>query len=422
MITKKATFGVIGLACVLGMPGTVCGQSWTSGGFGGSSVASSTDGGRILAAGGRVGSFSFFTSIYLSTNGGTGWAISGSGSASRVACSTDGQVLFGVGSNGGWVTTNGGTTWFQSLYGSYVGCAMSGNGKTLVAFPVLVVDQFPPFNSYPTQFAVSTNYGVNWWTASVPFSSWGFGAISSNGNVLFAGGIAGMYRSTNSGANWSQLSTPTPNDSGNSTLGIASTRDGRCVVGIFGAGIFNPPGYLPYPGFKRWIYTSTNSGASWVSNSVPVTNWNAVAISDDGVTLAAVYGAYLANSGPSPLPTVGGIYTSGNAGANWEANSVPITNWLGCAVSGDGNQVVASMESGQVFIRRPSLPPPQLSLVNSALSVSWPTSAVEVVLQQSADIGTASWVDITNATTVTNGQNVIQLAPTGSQGYFRLRR
>ncbi|MFZ0829393.1 MAG: hypothetical protein WAO02_18440 [Verrucomicrobiia bacterium] len=83
------------------------------------------------------------------------------------------------------------------------------------------------------------------------------------------------------------------------------------------------------------IYTSTNSGFTWISNSAPVRNWWAVASSADGTKLAAVI---------NTLSSVGngGVYT--NNGLTWNITSAPayIQSWQSIASSSNGMNLVAS--------------------------------------------------------------------------------
>ncbi|HUA67712.1 MAG TPA: hypothetical protein VMA13_04120 [Candidatus Saccharimonadales bacterium] len=58
--------------------------------------------------------------------------------------------------------------------------------------------------------------------------------------------------------------------------------------------------------FLHTIYTSTNSGITWMSNTVPPAVWNSVASSPDGFLLVA-----------SGSGAVGGVYVSTNGGATW---------------------------------------------------------------------------------------------------------
>jgi len=81
-----------------------------------------------------------------------------------------------------------------------------------------------------------------------------------------------------------------------------------------------------------WIYASSNSGVSWISNTFPNLGWWSVASSADGNKLAAAAGG---NFTPGP------IYTSINAGTTWVSNSAPVAPWTSIASSADGTKLVA---------------------------------------------------------------------------------
>ncbi len=97
----------------------------------------------------------------------------------------------------------------------------------------------------------------------------------------------------------------------------------------------------PVPGS---IYTSTNSGASWVLSSAPTNvNWISVASSSAGSTLAA------AVSG-------GGIWISTNFGANWiQQTGAPNASWSSIASSADGTQLVAAVNGGGIYTAQTTL-------------------------------------------------------------------
>ena len=162
-----------------------------------------------------------------------------------------------------------------------------------------------------------------------------------------------------SGYIWTRLSNA-PNQPWQA---VASSADGSKLVAVaYGGG----------------IYTSTNSGTTWLSNNVPVKNWYSVASSADGAKLAAVTsggaaemwnssdsgktwnltsaprgslqnymsitssadGTKLAAAGAS-LPTRY-IYTSADSGATWHATSAPNLSWYSVASSADGTKLVAA--------------------------------------------------------------------------------
>ena len=77
-----------------------------------------------------------------------------------------------------------------------------------------------------------------------------------------------------------------------------------------------------------------NSGASWITNSVPTTNWNCLAASSDCTRLVAGVNDGL-------------LYSSANFGASWSAfGSSTNQAWAALASSADGSQLAAGVSSG----------------------------------------------------------------------------
>jgi hypothetical protein len=178
---------------------------------------------------------------------------------------------------------------------------------------------------------------------------------------------------------------------------VASSADGtQLVAGVGGNG--GP------------IYTSTNSGDIWTSNSVPMRVWTSIASSVNGSRLVAV--AY-----PS-------IYTSTNSGAIWTSNSAPSANWYSVASSADGSKFVAVVNGGGIWTLQ-FTPTPQLNLAsaNGNLAFSWIMPSTNFVLQQSPDLTSASWTDMMNTPTLnlTNLQDEVTLSPPGSNVFYRLK-
>lgn len=118
---------------------------------------------------------------------------------------------------------------------------------------------------------------------------------------------------------WTQTSAPT----NNSWQSIASSADGNTLVAVSGGS-----------SSSGQIYSSTNGGLIWATNSAPAANWISVACSADASHLIA--GA----SG-------GMIYTSTNSGAAWQTNSAGNNHWYEVACSADGSRLAAS---GPAFI------------------------------------------------------------------------
>ncbi len=76
------------------------------------------------------------------------------------------------------------------------------------------------------------------------------------------------------------------------------------------------------------LFTSTNSGVSWRTNSVVDNSWTAVASSADGTKLVMA-GAGNSYNGP--------IYTSKDSGLTWQSTPAPLRLWDDVASSADGN-------------------------------------------------------------------------------------
>jgi hypothetical protein len=107
----------------------------------------------------------------------------------------------------------------------------------------------------------------------------------------------------------------------------ASSADGNMLAAII------------YPGpFTGGIYTSTNSGQTWVSNNVPAVKWSSIASSADGSKLAATING-------------GGIYITTNAGGMWSQTIAPTNYWSCIASSADGHLLAAAVgTNGSIYV------------------------------------------------------------------------
>jgi len=156
-----------------------------------------------------------------------------------------------------------------------------------------------------------------WTLTSAPTNGgWTCVASSADGNKLVAVNpiIGSIFTSTNSGANWTSNNVPLyPWNC------VASSADGCKLAAAARISTISGP-----------FYTSTNSGASWTSNNVPYEIWFSIASSADGTKLAALAVNML----------FGTIYTSTNSGTTWTSNNVPITSCKAVALSADGTQLV----------------------------------------------------------------------------------
>lgn len=184
----------------------------------------------------------------------------------------------------------------------------------------------------------STNSGANWVSNAAPLALWTSVASSTDGNKLVAVAATGaIWTSTNSGAAWIQASAAPSME----WRSVASSSDGAVLVAAalsdqvstFTNGQAFPPN--PSGGTRNGgIFTSTDSGATWFSNSISCNGyftpgWESVASSADGMTLAV---------GGTP-----GLYISLNGSTNWTQLSSPLQNNInGVALSADGTHLLAA--------------------------------------------------------------------------------
>ena len=297
------------------------------------SVASSADGGELIASG---------DGTYVSTNSGSTWSLSlpGVGGTPYVTSSTNGTRLVVVSSIGIFASTNSGASWATnaSLSGmAWQGVASSANGAKLVA----VANQDSDGN--PGPIYVSADSGNTWNPTTAPSNYWAAVASSADGTRLVAaantdpdGNPGLIYLSSDSGNSWNPASAP-----GNLWVAVASSADGTRLVA---AASSDGHGH-PAP-----IYTSTDSGATWIPNPATTSmgagySWRSVASSADGMKLAAF--GNLAT--PYSYPAAGVIVCSTNAGADWTATATLELNWACAASSADGSKVVVAVNGDGIF-------------------------------------------------------------------------
>jgi len=103
---------------------------------------------------------------------------------------------------------------------------------------------------------------------------------------------------------------------------IASSSDGTKLVAVVYGGD---------------VYTSTDSGASWVNRLVGNKNWWAVTSSSDGTKLVAVVNP-------------GQIYASINSGVSWTLQTGSISGaWRTISSNSDGTKLAAAVFSGYIY-------------------------------------------------------------------------
>lgn len=347
-------------------------------------VACSADGTKLVVANYQAGP------IYTSTNSGMTWATNSVPDQDwkSVATSADGSEFFAVNIDNNllYISTNCGTTWFSNnvpglTRSEAMACSADGTKVAVAGGGVI---------------CVSTD-SLATWTTNNP-TTYDALAFSADGTKLFAsGGSIGI--STNYGLTWADIGEPNLD-----SYSVACSADGSRLV------VANS---LPYsPG-----YISTNSGATWTPISV-LGGCNMVASSAEGTTIAAA--GYWG----------GVVCTSTDFGATWTTNDLPVGEWFGVASSADGNKLVAviggfnNAGSGGAVYTSYTPPSPQLNLAPASgnLTLSWVVPSTNFFLQQNLDLTTGNWVTLTNTPTLifTNLQNQVMLTPVSSEGFYRL--
>jgi hypothetical protein len=207
---------------------------------------------------------------------------------------------------------------------------------------------------------ISSNRGNSWTSVNLPFSAGGNNAGRAIGERLmvdpnlpstlfFGSRTAGLWKSTDSGHNWAQVTSLSSakmtsdqiDAAGGSSKGVGvvvydtGTRGtGNATQTIYAA---IAPDYASVAGLTSNIYRSTNGGTSWSPVSTPVTGYHvphAVRAADGVFYVAFTQGAGPGASGPGRLYKFDG--------ATWTLlASVDPTEWTsfgygGLSVSGSG--------------------------------------------------------------------------------------
>jgi hypothetical protein len=223
-----------------------------------------------------------------------------------------------------------------------------------------------------------------------------YAALSANGDFLVVAKVGGgIYSTTNFGGSW------VTNSLSVYWQGIASSVDGMKLVLVAQTG---------------QIYTSTDSGVTWVQQTnAPALPWTSVASSADGTKLVAVSGGSVGSSGP--------IYTSTDSGITWISNDAPNLMWESVASSADGSKLFATTWTNGIWTAQVT-PTPRLNAIPSTTSLllSWSIPSTNFVLQQNLDLTTSNWTDLTNTPVLdlTNLQDEVTLPATNGSGFYRL--
>lgn len=122
--------------------------------------------------------------------------------------------------------------------------------------------------------------------------------------------------------------------------------------------------------------------------------------------------------------TFGGIYTSTDSGTTWVSNNVPVGSWSAVACSADGTKLVAVVDGGGIWTAQVT-PAPLLSIAQLGTNVvlSWTVPSADFTLQENANLTTTNWTNVTKAPSLnlTTLQNQIIASALAGGRFYRLR-
>ena len=356
--------------------------------------------------------------IYTSTNAGNTWTSSSSPSTnwSNLASSADGNRLAALanagtglgGESACWLFTSsdGGATWAQcSLTEAvYSSLAMSADGNRLVLLPGST------YMGGPLDY--TTNFGDSWSSLPGPFRAFSITSAADGWHLFVSCLVAApsfgeLHASTNFGVTWN-LTGETGMDA--SYWSLTSSADGRTLLGN---------------SYSTWqLHVSTNYGVMRTVANLPILGgyggWSPACSADGSIIVAA------SNKGHWPPPIVNLFYFSTNSGITWVEGTPPSTNGLliTVALSADGQRMAAILNGGGIYTRQ-TTPSPKLNITPTAsgLLISWVVPSMPFVLQESADLTTAIWIDVTTAPKLnfTNLHHEVSMRVSSANRFYRLK-
>ena len=184
---------------------------------------------------------------------------------------------------------------------------------------------------------MSSAWAQTWTNTGAPISVWFSVAPSADGTKLVVasvgtteGDYGSLYTSSNSGATWAQSFAPS-----NVWGSVASSADGTKVLAVPTLGC---------------LYLSTDSGVDWSSNNTVNEQWYSTASSADGTKLVAVGNTTDPDDDDDTSDQIGVVYTSADSGNTWVSNSLPAVSlyWYSVASSADGNKLVVVSQDGLI--------------------------------------------------------------------------
>jgi hypothetical protein len=275
-----------------------------------------------------------------------------------VTSSDDGTKLAAVVESGSiWTSTNSGSSWTNrettnsNIYTSTITSSADGTRLAAVGGNIIwtSIDSGSSWTNRKTisnlqksitssadgtKLAVVVTNG-NIWTSTDSGSLWtevtSIGSVkywkaitsSDDGTKLAAVALEGIWTSTNSGSTWISVGYTKKWNF------ITSSGDGTKLAALDN-----------YGGVECNIWTSSNSGVTWTENTGTGSKktWTSITSSADGTKLAAVVDG-------------GNIWNSINSGGTWtEDTSIGSTKrWYSITSSADGTKLIAAVKDGNIW-------------------------------------------------------------------------
>ena len=253
--------------------------------------------------------------VFKITEGESNWtAVSTLAAGVRVvSLAASGSTLYaGTLANGMFKSTNGGDSWTQI-----------NNGLTnLQVFSFLVDGNTLYVGTRGGGIFKSTNGGTSWTPINNGLTNLNVDAILADGSNLYVGTLSGVFKSTDSGVNWSASGLAGKSVDGFAHIGnnlYASVYDSTAGIGV---------------------YKSTDGGASWQAFNTGVTDNRALTIMSVGSDLY--------------LGTAAGLFRSVNQVNNWQAYNSGLTNTNILTLANKGDRIYVGTNGGGFFWRKPT--------------------------------------------------------------------
>ena len=269
--------------------------------------------------------------IYISTDSGYSWAQTTAGLGTGhpwagVQCSRDCSRLAAYYTGGNiFTSSNSGASWTEQLGSGthqWTGMAMSHDGSKLIAAAA---------GSF---LFISTNAGVSWSQASGISSSWTTVAASADFTTLAAANNANIYVSKNSGQTWTVQQTNAGQSANWGAIAMASDASSLVAVAYGGNGVGT-------------VY-ATKDLSTWAQLQGVGTgseSWTSLAMSADGSTIALADGGGNGGGGGGG----GKVWLSTDGGSTWVAENNLLQPWQDVALSADGINLAAATNAGAVY-------------------------------------------------------------------------